>query len=174
MQGAWTEERLRRVAHGDREEARAFVQQFQRPVFAVLGRTFPGEPMAVEDLAQETFFKAFRGLTRFDPQGSGSLGSWIVTIASRVALDEARRRARRPRLAPEVETAADDHRPPGGDVSEAVMALTPEARLVVTLRLVHGFSEKEVADALGLEVGTVKSRLSRAKTRLRTLLGDAP
>lgn len=170
---AWDEDRLRRVHRGDRAETRAFVQAFQGPVFAVLSRTFPGERALVEDLAQETFDRALRAIHRFDPDGPAPLRRWMTTIASRLALDELRRRGRRPALEPidEDATAGGQQFDRALELEEAMARLTPQARVVVAMRLVEGLTEEEAAAALGIETGTVKSRLSRARTVLRNLLG---
>ena len=170
----WGSRQLEAVARGNGRETRAFVQEFERPVFAVLSRTFPGQRELVEDLAQETFFRAFRALPRFDPDGRASLSTWLLTIASRLAIDEMRKRSRRPTLEVVSDDVADrSHEDDAIAVHQAIMSLTPESRLVVALRLVHGWSEREVAEALEIEPGTVKSRLSRARSRLREVLGAA-
>lgn len=170
---AWDEQRLRRVDRGDRMETRAFVQAFQGPVFAVLSRTFPGERPLVEDLAQETFARALRAVHRFDPDGPGTLRRWITTIASRVALDELRRQGRRPSIETidDAVTAGNSRLETAYEIEHAMAQLTPQARVVVAMRLVEGLSEEEAAAALGIETGTVKSRLSRARAVLRNLLG---
>jgi RNA polymerase sigma-70 factor (ECF subfamily) len=170
---AWDEDRLHRVHRGDRAETRAFVEAFEGPVFAVLSRTFPAERALVEDLAQETFARALRALHRFDPGGPAPLRRWITTIASRLALDELRRRGRRPRMETidEAATAGPERLDSALAIEQAMARLSPQARVVVAMRLVEGLSEEEAATALGIETGTVKSRLSRARAVLRNLLG---
>ncbi|MCA1825313.1 MAG: RNA polymerase sigma factor [Myxococcales bacterium] len=158
---------LRRAQAGDDAACRALVERYQRPVFALISRTIGHGPL-VEDLAQETFLKAFRALARFDPAGRARFSTWLLTIAARLAIDHARRREPapdRPRLAAgsaELRTA----------LAAAVESLPPDFRAAFLLREAHGFSTAEVAEALGVEEGTVKSRLSRAREALRQILGD--
>ena len=71
----------------------AFVQRFERPVFALLSRYLSGSPLAaVEDLAQETFLRAFGALPTFDLAGEAKVSTWIFTIASRLAIDFKKRK----------------------------------------------------------------------------------
>src|SRR5262245_9009014 len=83
---------LARAKRGDERACRAFVETYQRQVFALISRLLGRQPL-VEDLAQETFLRAFRALASFDPRGPARLSTWLLTIASRLALDELRRRA---------------------------------------------------------------------------------
>src|SRR4051812_46911419 len=82
---------LRRAQRGGRAAGPAVVEQYQRPVFALISRTI-GHGSAVEDLAQETFLRLFRALGRFDPSGPARLSTFVLTIAVRLSIDHARRR----------------------------------------------------------------------------------
>jgi RNA polymerase sigma-70 factor (ECF subfamily) len=83
-----------RAQRGDDRARRELVLRYQRPVFALLSRMLHGRAShtSVEDLAQETFLKVFRALPGFDRQGSARLSTWILTIATNLAIDELRRR----------------------------------------------------------------------------------
>src|SRR5215831_16089459 len=81
---------LARAQRGDEPACRTLVERYQRPVFALLGRMCGHA--RVEDLAQETFLRVFRALPRFDRSGPARLSTWILTVATRLALDELRRR----------------------------------------------------------------------------------
>ncbi len=83
---------LARARRGDREAFRELVERHEVQVFALLGRMLLGRGALVEDLAQETFLRVFTALHRFDPAGPARLGTWILTIATRLALDELKRR----------------------------------------------------------------------------------
>jgi len=171
---------LARAQRGDEPAWRALVEHYQRPVFGLLTRLL--SPAArrdlVEDLAQETFLRAFRALPGFDRSAAGRLSSWLLTIAARLALDELRQRR-----APDA-AAARAPAPPAASrperrlvadiVTRAVAALSPDHRAVILLREVHGFDYEEIAAALAISVGTVRSRLSRARTELRTALAEGP
>src|SRR5262249_19757544 len=131
----------------------------------------------VEDLAQETFLRAFRALPSFDRAAAGRLSSWLLTIATRLALDELRqRRAPRETLQPVHFQVARPGRPERGLLAEilthAVERLSPDHRAVILLREVHGLDYDEIATALAISVGTVRSRLSRARSELRAALAE--
>lgn len=173
---------LARAQQGDAAAFRQLVVTYQRPVHAVIGRMLTGASSAaeVEELAQETFFRVYRALGDFAPRGPGRLSKWVLTIASRLALDELRKRKL-------PTTPIDDAGPLsggasadsrlerlrlGGAIERAALALTVEQRAVFVLREYHGFDYQELARALDIEVGTVKSRLSRARAILREQLAE--
>lgn len=162
-----------------RERFRAVVVAHQHVVHAVLAQLlFRGTLADVEDLAQETFVRVYRGLPRFEWREPAQLKRWVVTIAARVAIDHLR--IKRVPIEPFDETV---HRisPHGadeltrfrklGDRIEAVLAeLGDEQRSVLVLRQLHGLDYQEIADALELDLGTVKSRLHRARAKLQQAL----
>jgi len=172
---------LARAKSGDPAACRAIVAAHQGRVFAQLGGMLRpvGRGAWVEDLAQETFLRAFRALPRFEGP-SGNLRAWLLTIATRVALNELRRR---PSTFEELDTVAE-HRidaeqpsssvPPGrmiGRGLEAAVRDLPDVyRAAFLLRELHGLEYAEIASALEVDLGTVKSRLSRARARLRAAL----
>jgi RNA polymerase sigma-70 factor (ECF subfamily) len=172
---------LARALAGDRAAFRALVERYERPVFALLGRMLvrSGRESLVEDLAQETFVRVFRYLPTFGADGRTNLSAWILTIAARLAIDELRRRPPRAEpldglaLAVAAEGAADDRtqrRRVAAAIERAVDELTPEWRAVFLLREVHDMDYEAIAEALGIDLGTVKSRLSRARAALRRAL----
>lgn len=168
---------LARAQRGEEVAWRALVERYQRPVFALLSRML--SPVArrdlVEDLAQETFLRAFRALPTFDRAAPGRLSSWLLTIATRLALDELRhRRAPQEPLQPvHFQTAASGaDRHLAATLTRAVEALSPDHRAVILLREVHGLDYEEIAAALAISVGTVRSRLSRARAQLRIALEE--
>jgi RNA polymerase sigma-70 factor, ECF subfamily len=171
---------LARAQRGDEPAWRALVERYQRPVFALLSRML--SPVArrdlVEDLAQETFLRAFRALPSFDRAASGRLSSWLLTIAARLALDELRVRRPPPELLRPRDTASGgagrpDRRLIHDIVTRAVDELAPDHRAVILLREVHDLDYDEIATALAISVGTVRSRLSRARAALRAALAEA-
>jgi RNA polymerase sigma-70 factor (ECF subfamily) len=165
---------LARAQRGDTAACRALVERYQRPVFAILGRMC-GRGRA-EDLAQETFLRVFKALAGFDRGGAARLSTWIVTIATRLALDELRRRPLRtvelderlPSTSRADESA--ERRALDAALRRAITDLGPEQRAVVLLREVHGLEYEEIARALEVDLGTVKSRLARARAALRAAL----
>ena len=173
---------LARAQRGEPAASRALVERYQRAVFSLLGRMLfqSGREALVEDLAQETFLRAFRALPDFIPGGPARLSSWILTIATRLALDELRKRPPEAALPEEIgapaeattpERAADQRRLERALVA-AIAHLSPDHRAVFLLREMHELDYQEIARALEVDVGTVKSRLSRARERLRAALGE--
>ena len=173
---------LERARRGDRHAWRGLVKAHQGAVFGQLrGMLNPvGRGAGVEDLAQETFLRAFRALPRFEGEPS-RLRPWLLTIATRLALNELQRR-RVP--ATEVDTVReqwtaggqgdpDRHAPVVGRAVQRAIAELPDAfRAAFLLREVHGLDYAEIATTLGVDLGTVKSRMSRARARLRAALAE--
>lgn len=171
---------LVRAQRGDRAAWRALVEHHQPAVFALLGRLLGGGRRAqVEDLAQETFLAVFRQLAGFSPLGPARLSTWILTIASRRAIDELRRRPASAIAAEDV-APADPARPDDAlarrrlarAIDRGLAELSPEYRAAFLLRELHGLDYAEIARALEIDAGTVKSRLSRARAALRAALAE--
>lgn len=169
---------LRSAAAGDPVASRALVETYQVRVFALVSRTLAGRGRAtIEDVAQDTFLQVFRRLGSFAPAGPAKLSTWILTIAARRAIDELRKQ--RPALLAEVERAGDargDDRAIRKELVAAIEAalreLSPELRAAFVLREYHGLDYAEIATALAIDLGTVKSRLSRARAALRERLAE--
>jgi RNA polymerase sigma-70 factor (ECF subfamily) len=169
---------LRRAVRGEADAARALVELYQGRVFALVSRMLAGRGRAtIEDAAQDTFLHVFRRLGGFDPRGAARLSTWILTIAARRAIDELRRQ--RPALLPDLDRASDgsaDERAVRRELAHAIEAalhqLSPELRAAFLLREYHGLEYAEIAGALDIDLGTVKSRLSRARAALRVRLAE--
>jgi len=171
---------LRRAVRGEADAARALVERYQDRVFALVSRMLSGRGRAtIEDIAQDTFLAVFRRIGEFDPQGPAKLSSWILTIAARRAIDELRKQ--RPVLLaePDRERASEartDERTHRRELALAIEAalreLSPELRAAFLLREYHGFEYAAIASALAIDLGTVKSRLARARAGLRTRLAE--
>lgn len=169
---------LRRAQRGDARAWRALIDHFQQPVHALIWRLLAGRARhRAEDLTQETFVRVLRALPKFDPDGPALLSTWILTIATRLTLNELRRPEpagleREP--AARERADADSERKRLGDAIAAAMTELPDAqRAVLVLRQYHELDYAEIAEALELDVGTVKSRLSRARAALRESLAGA-
>lgn len=169
---------LHRARQGDRDALRALIVRYQDLVWSSAARVLGPRSPELPDVAQDAMLKVVRALPDFDPAGSARLGTWIATITLRTALDVARRRrvvvplealADTPLDAPladELLDRADAH----ARLARAVHALAPEQRAAMQLRVEHDLSYDEIAAALRVEVGTVKSRLARATAALRAAL----
>lgn len=169
-----------RARRGDHTAFRVIVVAYQDKVHDLLARMLAGivSLAEVEELAQETFLRAYRGLPRFEPEGPGRLTRWMLTVTTRLAIDVLRRR----RLwteplddASPASVTADDPATRAylaSALARAVAALPPPHRVAVVLRDFYDFDYDEIARALGIKQGTVKSRLARARTALRGMLAE--
>jgi RNA polymerase sigma-70 factor (ECF subfamily) len=167
-----------RFADGDPEAVRAVYRAYGRLVYAVAYRLL-GDRSLSEEATQQTFLKAWRASTRIDP--SRELGPWLATIARRVAIDLHRREAGRSAASLDAVTSTDRALvcSPASDetvsdiweVRRAVCALPDEDQQVVRLQHFEGLTHAQIAQRLGVPIGTVKSRSFRAHRRLATALG---
>jgi RNA polymerase sigma-70 factor (ECF subfamily) len=171
---------LRRAQRGDQRAWRDLIARYEQPVHALIWRLLIGRARhRVEDLAQETFVRVLRALPRFDPAGTATLRTWILTIATRLALNELRRPEPTvldvdPPTTDRADDAAERARL-GAAIAAGVASLPDGQRAVLVLREYHDLDYAEIADVLELDVGTVKSRLSRARSALRDhLVGSLP
>ncbi|HXZ62899.1 MAG TPA: sigma-70 family RNA polymerase sigma factor [Acidimicrobiales bacterium] len=134
-----------------------------------------GDAGAAEDVVQETFVRAWKARDRFDTN-LGTLRTWLFTIARRVVIDHARARAVRQSdpFPAEVAVAEDEMERAmvAWQVEEAVRRLRPEHREVLVETYYRGRSGREVAEALGVPEGTVRSRLFYALRTLRLTLDE--
>lgn len=173
-----TADQLLGFRDGEPDAVRAVYREYGGLVFAVALRTLGSRDLA-EEATQRTFVKAWKAAGGFDPVRE--LGPWLATIARRTAIDVYRREARRA-TAPLDELSPSDptviELPAGversyeaGEVRAAIETLPPEEREVVRLQHLEELTQTEVAERLGVPLGTVKSRSHRAHRRLAALLG---
>jgi RNA polymerase sigma-70 factor (ECF subfamily) len=169
---------------GNLEAFNALVLHYQDSVYTLAYRIM-GESHSAADIAQETFILAYR---RLDSYRGGNFRSWLLRIATNTAYDELRRRKRRPATSFEELPGSDtDDGPPlpgdtptpeqvvqQGELQSAIQncinALGDDQRLVLVLSDVEGLSYQEIAEYLDVQLGTVKSRLSRARASVRHCL----
>lgn len=169
-----------RAAAGDQDAFDELVARHRARVFN-LARALVGDDGEAEDVAQEVFVRAWRALGRF--RGESAFRTWLYRVALNVIQTHASRKARRRGVwGSWVEPA-----PPSADaddgidgierdvvrrdlIDRALASLPPDLRVAVTLRDVEGLEYREIAAALGIPVGTVMSRIFRARARLRPLL----
>lgn len=171
---------LARAIAGDEAAARVLVERYQARVFALVSRMLWRRGRAtIEDVAQDTFLRVFAHLARFDPRDEAKLSTWILTIASRRAIDELRKKRPVVDATGELEIAGIERADTRAKrrelidaIERALADLSPELRAAFLLREYHGLDYAEVAKALDIELNTVKSRLSRARTALREALAE--
>lgn len=170
-------ELLARVADGDHDAFTQIMREHEDRVFAVCLRIVGDREMAL-DATQETFLTAFRKAHQFE--GKSTFGTWVYRIAVNTCYDLLRKRKRRPTepLAEHLDPADDGAeaqieaaalRP---EIQVALGKLPPEFRSAVVLSDVEGLSLPDTARALGIPVGTVKSRVFRGRRLLAEQLGN--
>lgn len=179
------------ACRGQEQAFRTLVRRYQRPVFSLIVRMVR-EPTVAEDLAQETFIKAFRALGSFDPRYRFS--NWIFKIANNLTIDHLRKRKiatvsmdtpladgdsaegmGRPlsRILPDQGETPEAHVEGlelGNQLEAAIGQLRPEYRTAILLRHVEGYAYDEIAEIMEVPMGTVKTYLHRGRSELRDLL----
>jgi RNA polymerase sigma-70 factor, ECF subfamily len=166
---------LRRAQQGERAALDQLVERYHPMVHALVWRMACAQGDAhVADLVQDALVRVLQNLTRFDPAGPARFSTWILTIATRVVLND-RRRGRPPdaRIEPRAyidPATAASQRELGAAIASAVVALDEPQRIAFVLREYHDLDYGEIASALDVDVGTVKSRLSRARAAIRDTL----
>jgi RNA polymerase sigma-70 factor, ECF subfamily len=177
MSDAPEPELIARCQQGDETAFRELVDRYKSLVFGLVARSVRDRSRA-EDLAQEVFLKIHRGLPYF--RGDARLSTWIYRIVINLCAEE-----RQPREVPF--DSGDPDRParePGGDdhayrdlelrdrLDKAIRRLPPNYRVLVTGHYLQGRKYEELAEALDLPMGTVKTHLHRARRLLREMLDE--
>ncbi|HKI95412.1 MAG TPA: sigma-70 family RNA polymerase sigma factor [Gemmatimonadales bacterium] len=180
---AWAQE-------GHESAFRELIRRYQRPVFSLIYRMVRDRETA-EDLAQETFVKVLNAIDTYRPEHKFS--SWIFKIANNTAIDQLRRKEldtlslegapdavtpeRQAATALQIGSGGEspleeiEARELGAQIEAAIGKLRPEYRACIILRHVEGRPYEEIAEILGLPLGTVKTYIHRARGELRELLG---
>lgn len=176
---------VRRVLNGDVNAFEQLMHAHEKTVYNLALRSL-GNPQDAEDVTQEAFLKAYRSLSSF--RGDSKFSVWLYRIVSNLCLDLLRARQRRPVQSLTVEDdegevgeleIPDEHFSPEKlldrkltreAVQRGLASLPDDARQILLLRELRGLSYEEIGDVLGLEPGTVKSRIFRARKRLCAFL----
>jgi RNA polymerase sigma-70 factor (ECF subfamily) len=178
--GLTDEELVSRSMGGDPESFNQLIRRWERPIYALAYRTIGREDDA-RDVVQETFLRAFRGLSGF--KGQAKFSSWLYRITLNLCRDWMRRQRRTPVIAtPDgvdlVELAGESDTVETADaavarkdlsrmVARAMVALPEEQRAAIVLKEYHGLTFQEIADLLGCPLSTVKTRLYQGLGVLR-------
>ncbi|AOU97570.1 RNA polymerase sigma factor RpoE [Acidihalobacter yilgarnensis] len=171
-------ELVRRVQNGDMRAFDLLVHKYQHKILNLIAR-YVHEPAAAQDVAQEAFIKAYRGLGNF--RGESAFYTWLYRIAINTAKNHLVAESRR---SPEFEINAEDaerldgesglkeYATPEGEllseeirqrVFDAIEALPEDLKTAITLRELEGMSYEEIAQVMGCPIGTVRSRIFRAR-----------
>jgi RNA polymerase sigma-70 factor (ECF subfamily) len=170
---------------GDLDSFNQLVRLYESRVFNLSYRML-GDREAAADAAQDAFFSAYRNLRSFR---GGSFRSWLLRIATNACYDALRFRKRRPSISLDATFNPDDDSAPldppdmgespdesalrhelGAAIQEGLAQLPPDQRAVLILSDIQGMSYDEIAEITRANLGTVKSRLSRGRARLRDIL----
>jgi len=176
---------VQKVIRGDVNAFEKLVLEYEKSVYNIALR-MTGNSEDASDMTQEAFIKAYNSLQSF--RGDSKFSVWLYRIATNVCLDFLRSRSRKPTVSLSVEDnegeevqldVADESQSPEllldrqmtrESVRRGLETLSPEYRQILLLREIRGLSYDEISQALGLEVGTVKSRIFRARKKLCTFL----
>jgi RNA polymerase sigma-70 factor, ECF subfamily len=176
-----------RVQKGDSRAFDLLVLKYQHKIFGLIGR-YVRDADEVQDVAQEAFIKAYRALPRF--RGDSAFYTWLYRIAINTAKNHLVSRSRRP-PGSDVELEDAEYLENGGSlreienpenalfgaelkavVEDAISALPEDLRTAITLREFEGLSYEDIADIMGCPIGTVRSRIFRARETIDGLVGQ--
>lgn len=175
-------QRIRAAQRGDASAFEALMAEYEQTIYAVALRMC-GNREDAQDMVQETMLRIFRSIGGF--KGNSKFSTWIYRITTNVCLDEFRRKRRRNEqsfegLTEAGEQFADDvletpeahqeRTESAQHLQAALLQLPSDLRMAIVLRDVKGFAYDEIAQLTGANLGTVKSRISRARGRLRKII----
>jgi len=170
---------------GEAESFNALVRMYEGRIYNLCYRML-GDAESAADASQDAFLSAFRNLRSFR---GGSFRSWVLRIATNTCYDVLRARKRRPTTSLDIETDGEDDGSPlqiadGGEspddfalrrelaaaIQQGLATLPEEQRIILILSDIQGLAYEEIAEITSTNLGTVKSRLSRGRARLRDVL----
>jgi RNA polymerase sigma-70 factor (ECF subfamily) len=174
---------IQRALRGDLESFNALILRYQDSAYTLAYRIM-GDSHSASDALQEAFIIAYRRLGTYR---GGSFRAWLMRITTNQCYDELRRVRRRPSVSVEAmgeETGDDPAIPDGSDtpeevavqrelqqaIQQCITSLNPDQRVVLVMCDVDGMDYQAIADTVGAQIGTVKSRLSRARAAVRDCL----
>jgi RNA polymerase sigma-70 factor (ECF subfamily) len=171
-------ELVRASISGDRIAFGEIVDRYRKMVAKTV-KGMLGDTVFSEDIGQEVFIKLYHSLSEF--RGEAKLSTYIQKIAINLTLNEIKRRKRFSSMFLQkgndeiyefeiTDPENEQKRDATEIVNKALMQLEPKFRIIVTMRMLHGYSTRETADILNLPLGTVLSRLSRAQEQLKEIL----
>ena len=176
---------IRRAQRGDADAFEQLLLEHQKNVYNLCYR-MAGNPDDAMDLSQETFLRAWRCLDQY--QFASAFSTWLYRLCSNICIDFLRRRRRQqtvPLTFEDVDGEEQTYAVPDAQplpeeqvelkltretLAAAMAQLLPEHRAVLQLRVVNEMSYEQIADVLDIQIGTVKSRLSRARNQLKKIL----
>jgi len=165
---------IRAVLEGDTESFRLLVQRYQKPVIRMIANLINDRHIC-EDVAQEVFLAAYKKLPSFDPVRS-SFSTWLFTIAKNKSINAMKKRkihsVSNPLENPDFSEPADSliRDELFVKLDQALMSLNPGHRRALVMAEFENLPYEQIAQIEGVRIGTIKSRINRAKHRLRSVL----
>lgn len=164
-----TELLARVIIDEDQQAFEELVKKYQSPLRGFF-RKMCGDVNLADDLAQETFLKAYRGLSSY--QGQSQFITWLFAIAKNAFYEHLRKSETFAEELPETskENGAESAQDLNMDLARCMLKLAAEDRMILTLSYMEGLSQTEVAELMNLPLGTVKTNALRAKEKLKSHL----
>lgn len=166
---------LRRAQQGERAALDLLVERYHPSIHGLVWRMACAQGEShVADLVQDALIRVLQNIARFDPAGPARLSTWILTITTRIVLNDRRRDSSRftkhePASYLDPATAVAEQEI-GAAIAKAILGLPEAQRIALVLREYHDLDYTEIAKVLEVDVGTVKSRISRARVAVRDSL----
>lgn len=165
---------IRQVLDGDIESFRLILERYERPVVRMI-RNIIDDEESCRDIAQDVFFTAYKKLASFDPARS-SFSTWLFTITRNKSLNAAKKK--RTLSMRELPEKIDRHNPSDrfvqneffDELDRALQSLSPRQRRAFILSEFENLPYEQIAQIEGIKIGTIKSRINRAKKKLRSAL----
>lgn len=177
---------VERVLKGDINSFEAIIEKYEKMVYNIAYRIFNNVGDA-EDMTQETFIKVYKNL--YKCEGKQSIKTWVYTLAYNTCIDEVRKRKGKNNISLDLDIEGDDNSfsfevasneptPENSliqkegllEIEQAINSLNEINRTLIFLRDVKGISYNEISEITGINMGTVKSRINRARNTLRNIL----
>jgi len=156
------------IVEDDREAFAIILEKYQAPIRGFFRKMCGGDDALADDLAQETFLNAYRGVRSF--KGGSQFLTWLYAIARNVFYQHLRTREQTQELDETTEESYQMTKDINLDIAKSMLVLSPEERLVLTLSYAEGLSQTEVAEIAGIPLGTVKTHTLKAKEKLKAAL----
>jgi RNA polymerase sigma-70 factor (ECF subfamily) len=165
---------IKTVLEGETESFRLLVERYQKPVIRMIANLINDRHIC-EDIAQEVFLAAYKKLPSFDPNRS-SFSTWLFTIAKNKSINAMKKRRI---LSVNIPPDNPDFSEPGDSLireelfvklDRALMSLSPKHKRAIIMAEFEGLPYEQIAQVEGVRIGTIKSRINRAKHRLRSAL----
>ena len=176
---------IRRIKDGDADAFEEIVKTYEKPVYNLALR-YSGNPDDAFDISQDIFLRVYRSIDTF--RGQSKFSTWLYQIATNICIDHCRKTSRKKEISmfvsdddgeeTELEFADTEYSPEQivekkelrDEIGRCINKLADEHRVILILRDIEGISYQEIGAILNMEQGTVKSRLFRAREKLRKLL----